>query len=302
MLRRCGCAAVFCFAIVFSLFELATAQMLPRHSPTPGGVVIAPLTDVATAAPPAARYDNRRVIVARRRHQWVAVVGIPLDASAGMKTLDIRSASGVERQQTFVVRDKQYREEWITLKNERMVNPNQQDRERIAREKVRIAKALAHWTDADLPSEPFLIPVPGYFTSPFGLRRFFNRQPRRPHRGLDIAAPLGAPVRAPAPGRVVETGHFFFNGKTVFLEHGQGLVTMYCHLNRIDVEVGQQVERGERIGAVGATGRVTGAHLHWSVSLNRAMVDPLLFLPEDAVAKASTRRNNQVKTQAASAP
>jgi murein DD-endopeptidase MepM/ murein hydrolase activator NlpD len=100
---------------------------------------------------------------------------------------------------------------------------------------------------------------------------------------LDIAAPVGTPVWAPAAGRVVESGDFFFNGKTVFLEHGQGLVTMYCHLDRIDVEVDQQVDRGEVIGAVGMTGRVTGAHLHWSVSLNRTMVDPLLFLPVDTV-------------------
>jgi murein DD-endopeptidase MepM/ murein hydrolase activator NlpD len=83
---------------------------------------------------------------------------------------------------------------------------------------------------------------------------------------------------------VVETGHFFFNGKTVFIEHGQGLVTMYCHLERIDVESGKHVERGEMIGTVGMTGRVTGPHLHWSVSLNRTMIEPLLFVPEDVLA------------------
>ncbi len=273
--------------MVLAIPVLTAAMALPRHNPIPGGVAIVPL-DLEAAEPPAVRYEGRIIMVVREGEQWVAVVGIPLDTPAGAKTLQIRSASGVERQQTFTVQGKHYREEWLTLKNKRMVHPNQKDRERIDKERVRITSALAHWTAAVLLEEPFLVPVEGRFISPFGLRRFFNRQPRRPHSGLDIAAPIGTPVRTPAPGRVVETGHFFFNGKTVFLEHGQGLVTMYCHLERIDVKVGRHVDRGELIGTVGMTGRVTGPHLHWSVSLNRTMVEPLLFLPEDTVAGGPT--------------
>lgn len=288
MLMRFRCAAMLGLLVGIGIPVLAAAMTLPRHSPVPGGVVVVPLgiqvPDVDISEPPAVRYDGRIIMVVRDREQWVAVVGIPLDTSPGVKTLRIQGASGIERQQTFTVRSKHYREEWLTVKNKRMVHPNQKDRERIAKEKRQIANALAHWTAEVAVKEPFLIPVKGRFTSPFGLRRFFNRQQRRPHSGLDIAAPIGTPVQAPAPGRVVETGHFFFNGKTVFLEHGQGLVTMYCHLERIDIEVGQQVERGELLGTVGMTGRVTGPHLHWSVSLNRTMVDPLLFLPEDKVA------------------
>jgi murein DD-endopeptidase MepM/ murein hydrolase activator NlpD len=271
---------------------LAAALALPRHSPVPGGVAVIPL-DIETSEPPAVRYDGRIIMVVRDGDRWVAVVGSRLDTPPGIQTLQIQRASGDARQQTFAVGEKLYREEWLTLKNKRMVYPNQKDRERIAKERGRIANALAHWTAAAAVEDPFLVPVDGRFTSPFGLRRFFNRQPRRPHSGLDIAAPIGTPVRAPAPGRVVETGHFFFNGNTVFLDHGQGLVTVYCHLQRIDVEVDQQVGRGEVIGAVGMTGRVTGAHLHWSVSLNRSMVDPLLFLPEPTVAKEATPANNE---------
>ncbi|ETW95925.1 MAG: hypothetical protein ETSY1_28635 [Candidatus Entotheonella factor] len=277
-----------CILMMFGIPVLAAAMALPRHNPVPGGVAVVPLEAEASYAeklgPPAVRYDGRIIMVVHNRDQWVAVVGIPLDTPAGDKTLQVQLASGAERQQTFTVRGKHYREEWLTVKNKRMVHPNQKDRERIDKERGRIANALAHWTAEVVVEEAFLVPVDGRFTSPFGLRRFFNRQPRRPHSGLDIAAPIGTPVRAPAPGRVVETGHFFFNGKTVFLEHGQGLVTMYCHLERIDVEIGQQVNRGELLGTVGMTGRVTGPHLHWSVSLNRTMVDPLLFLPVDKVA------------------
>ncbi len=281
-----------CMLIWFGLPAIAAAGTLPRHHPVPGGVAVITLdveaSDDAISEPPAVRYDGRIIMVVRDRDRWVAVVGIPLDTPAGSKTLQIRRASGAEHQQTFTVGGKDYREEWLTVKNKRMVHPNPKDRERIAKERKQIASALAHWTADVVVEAPFFVPVNGRFTSPFGLRRFFNRQPRRPHSGLDIAAPTGTPVRAAAVGRVVETGHFFFNGKTVFLEHGQGLVTMYCHLGRIDVEVGQQVARGELIGTVGMTGRVTGPHLHWSVSLNRTMVDPLLFLPEDKVAEGSS--------------
>jgi len=139
-------------------------------------------------------------------------------------------------------------------------------------------RAFSTFSDFESDGLDFDLPSMGRVSGGFGSRRYFNNEPRLPHSGLDIAAPEGTPIRAPAAGRVLETGDFFFNGFTVVLDHGQGVVTMYNHLSKIDVAKGERVARGERIGAVGKTGRVTGPHLHWSVSLNNARVDPALFL------------------------
>ena len=112
----------------------------------------------------------------------------------------------------------------------------------------------------------------------FGLRRVLNGEPHAPHAGLDVAVPSGTPVRAAAAGTVINTGHYFYAGNSVFVDHGQGLITIYLHLSHIDVKAGDTVERGANLGAVGATGLVTGPHLHWGVLLNGDYVDPGLFL------------------------
>ena len=152
---------------------------------------------------------------------------------------------------------------------------------RIEREQEIIRAAFSTWSDLPLKSLQFRLPAQGRISSIFGLRRFFNNEPRQPHSGIDIAAPTGSPVVAPLAGIVVESGEYFFNGKTIFLDHGQGLVSMFNHLSRILVERGKRVETGEKIGEIGMTGRVTGPHLHWTVSLNNSRVDPELFLPSN---------------------
>jgi hypothetical protein len=271
--------------IVCLLSGSAYALELPRPSAVPGGVAVVPL-DYKGEHPPRVYYLNRRVMVTQIEGRWTAIVGIPLTARPGPQTLEIREDLARVKDPadppltvSFDIHDKTYPTQRITLKDRRMVEPSAEDLRRILRESARIGEAFAHWSDYALPQWPFDQPVPGAKSSSFGMRRIFNGQPRAPHSGMDIAAPPGTPVKAPADGQVINAGNYYFNGKTVFLDHGEGVVTMYCHLSSIRVHEGQTVHRGDVIGEVGMTGRVTGPHLHWSVSLNDARVDPALFLP-----------------------
>ncbi|GMQ88605.1 MAG: M23 family metallopeptidase [Gammaproteobacteria bacterium] len=260
------------------LSPAALAGGLPDNTPVPGGIAVIELP--ASDAVPRVRYNGKQVMVLTSGNVYSAVVGLSLATKPGIHTLKIETAGGKSATLNFTVMEKTYRSQHITLKNKRMVNPEKRDMERIGREQRRIKQALATWNERIPDTLRFSLPVEGPVSSPFGLKRFFNEQARKPHSGLDLAAAEGTPITAPAGGRVVDTGNFFFNGNTVFIDHGQGLVTMYCHMSRIDVKPGQTVRGGDVIGAVGKTGRVTGPHLHWGVSLNDARVDPMLFLDQ----------------------
>ena len=249
-------------------------------TPVPGGIAV--ITLPADADPATARYRDRKVLVTRNGGNTLAVIGLPLATETGRHYLKVKNRQGQMQSLGFQVEDKAYEEQHITITDKRKVNPEKRDMKRITRESQQIKTALRHWSAQEDVVVTFRKPVEGPTSSPFGLRRFFNEQARNPHSGLDIAAPEGTPIRAPAPGTVLDTGDFFFNGNTVLLDHGQGLVTMYCHMSKIDVTPGQTLDSGEVLGEVGMTGRVTGPHLHWGVSLNDARIDPLLLLPEEA--------------------
>jgi murein DD-endopeptidase MepM/ murein hydrolase activator NlpD len=271
-------------ALFLSLvFITHTSHALTLDStPVPGGIAV--ITLPADADPATARYRDRKVLVTRSEGSTLAVIGLPLATKPGRHYLKINNRQGQTQNLGFQVEDKAYEEQHITITDKRKVNPEKRDMERITRESKQIKSALRHWSEQDDVVVTFQKPVAGPTSSPFGLRRFFNEQARNPHSGLDIAAPEGTPIRAPAPGTVLDTGDFFFNGNTVLLDHGQGLVTMYCHMSKIDVTPGQTLDSGEILGEVGMTGRVTGPHLHWGVSLNDARIDPLLLLPEEDLA------------------
>ncbi len=244
----------------------------PAHSPWPGGIAVIDLGP-AEEAPPGALFHERPVLVLQSDGRWRAIVGIPLDAAPGAATL-----RAGEREISFDIVEHAYREQRLSVRNRSYVTPGPEQLARIGRERKIIDAALGDFRPVDTDGVGLLAPVAGPRSSSFGLRRFFNDQPRSPHKGMDIAAPEGTTVMAPRAGIVSATGDFFFNGNTVILDHGQGFVTMYCHLNEIAVDEGQQLTAGERIGAVGATGRVTGPHLHFGTYLNGTAVDPELLL------------------------
>ena len=247
---------------------------LPESAAVPGGVAVLPTGMQAASA----LYRESRVLLAEFDGQQYAVIGIPLSATPGSHVLELRDATGHSSTLSFTVTDKQYVEQRLTITNERQVNPNNEDMVRINRESAEMNAAFSRWEESLQPVLRMRAPTEGVRSSSFGLRRFFNDQPRAPHSGMDIAAPEGTPIVAPAPGVIVATGHYFFNGNTIILDHGHGLISLYCHMNTIDVAVGERVETGQQIGAVGQTGRVTGPHLHWSINLNKVRVDPALFL------------------------
>jgi murein DD-endopeptidase MepM/ murein hydrolase activator NlpD len=252
-------------------FHAPASVGLPfRPSPVPGGVALVPL---AGGKPGEARFNGERVLVRPGGKGWVAVVGIPLSAKPGSAFLEVDG-----KRIAFALRPAHYPEQRLSLKNPRQVNPDPEEMARIAKEQALMAPVWEAWPEGMFPSLRFLQPTPGRLTASFGMRRIFNGEARAPHSGLDIAAPAGQPVRAPADGTVMLTGDFFFSGNTVLIAHGEGVVSLLCHLKDLTVAQGQVVKAGDLVGHVGMTGRATGPHLHWSLSLNNARVDPRLFL------------------------
>ena len=240
----------------------------------PGGIAVLDVPEATERA----TYEGHAVLVLHAPRP-VAIVGIPLDARLGQHRLTVEASTGAVAalptpfEIAFPVTAKEYPTETLTVEP-KLVNPPAKELARIKKEQAAMQQVFASFTPVAAPPFPMLRPLAGETRSAFGLRRVFNGEPRSPHSGLDIRGAVGDPIAAPAAGTVALTGLFYFNGNTVLIDHGGGVVTMTCHMSEIDVARGQHVERGQVIGKVGATGRVTGPHLHWTLSLNDARVDP----------------------------
>ena len=261
--------------LIFALL-IAVTWSCPAaaDSAWPGGIAFIDL-GVATGAAPVIEYDGKRVLVMNNDGRWRAAVGVPLDAPLGDASITLPDGS----HRNFDVQDHAYREQRLEV-SKGYVSLSEENLQRVGAERKVIDAALNNWRDLPLDAVSLEAPVAGPRSSSFGLRRFFNDEPRSPHKGMDIAAVQGTPIKAPRDGVVTATGDYFFNGNTVIIDHGQGYVTMYCHLSEIGVQKGQNVATGEPIGQVGATGRVTGAHLHFGTYLNGTAVDPALLLAD----------------------
>jgi murein DD-endopeptidase MepM/ murein hydrolase activator NlpD len=225
---------------------------------------------------------------------WQVIVGIDLDVAPGRHGVALRwTQAGHTSTQTAThtldVTPKAFRTRTLTVP-ETFVNPPESAQAQIAADAKLIAQAWNSSTDERYWKTPFIAPVPHEANSAFGSRSVYNGQARSPHGGADFASPTGTPIKAPNTGRVVIARDMYYTGGTVAIDHGLGLVSLVAHLSKIDVKEGQMVQVGEIVGEVGATGRVTGPHLHWAVKARNARVDPLSLLAVLGAAGLQTGR------------
>mgnify|MGYP001596650960 FL=1 len=243
----------------------------------PGGVAVIDFD--SNHANPKAYYSQVPVYTQHiKDSHWQALVGIPLLVKIGKKQLTIKDFS--TRTISFEVEDHIYKEQYITLKGDKKkyVNPNLAHMDRINRERPILTKARKTFSNVTMENDTFILPVPGIVTSPFGFKRFYNGKARRPHTGIDYAGKTNTPIKASAGGKIIISNNFFFNGNAVFIDHGQGLISVYIHMNKRLVKPGQLVKQGDIIGTIGQTGRATGPHLHFGIYLNQTVINPNILI------------------------
>ncbi|MCJ7766594.1 MAG: M23 family metallopeptidase [Thiovulaceae bacterium] len=270
--------------VLLLFFTSLFGTVLPENSPYPGGVIV---KEVQSKVKPEAYYGKKELMVlpSGKKGSYLILAGVSLNQKVG-SAYNVTLQEGKKRRKLVLdLEDKAYLKQYITIKNKRKVSPEKMDMKRIHEESRRSHEALALFTPQKFISLAMAKPVDVTISNDFGKRRYFNKKPRRPHSGVDMPAPAGTDIVAPLAGKIVEMGAFFFNGNVIFIDHGLGLVSMYCHMSKFSVKREQSVKQGEKIGEVGATGRVTGPHLHWGVSLNGAMVDPRLFFAKGVSTK-----------------
>lgn len=210
--------------------------------------------------------------------RWEALAGVDLEIKPGLHSLTgtVWMSDGRSKpiKKSLRVLPKKFPTQRIRVR-QKYVTLNPRDSERAAREHRQLTEIWESATAQRLWAEPFMRPVSSKLTSGFGRRRIVNGEPRSPHSGVDLKATTGTPIRAANVGKVVMAKDLFFAGKTIILDHGLGLYTVYAHCSKMHAKLGDQVKQGEIIGEVGATGRVTGPHLHWACRINGARVNPL---------------------------
>jgi murein DD-endopeptidase MepM/ murein hydrolase activator NlpD len=221
--------------------------------------------------------------------RWQALIGIDLDRAAGNYPVVVSAGSGSaapRATRTIAVVAKKFVTRTLTV-DDAYVNPPETVMARINEEAARLTKLWQTASPERLWATPFVAPVPDPSNSAFGSRSVFNGEARSPHTGADFLSPAGEDVKAPSGGVVVLAENLYFSGNTVILDHGLGLYSQFAHFSEIGVKVGDRIEPGHVLGKVGATGRVTGPHLHWAIRLNGARVDPLSLIAATAPAGAT---------------
>jgi murein DD-endopeptidase MepM/ murein hydrolase activator NlpD len=244
----------------------------------PGELVVLTITAPARVDRVRAQAFGRSVATfAVNDRTWQALIGIDLDVKPGTYPIAIEADAGTRTTYDLVVRPKRFPTRRLTV-DESFVNPPPSERERIEREAKLLGDVWKAPAAERLWTDPFVRPVAEPANSRFGTRSIFNGVPRNPHGGADFLSPSGTPIHAPGGGRVAIARNLYFSGNTVVIDHGLGLFSTLAHLSAIDVQEGDRVSAGQILGRVGATGRVTGPHLHWAFRAGGARVDPLSVL------------------------
>jgi murein DD-endopeptidase MepM/ murein hydrolase activator NlpD len=243
-------------------------------------VVVLTITTISPDAMPRVRaFDRMLLPFSVDAKRWRVLVGIDLEISPGTYPVEVEAGEPAVERAAYQLRvtPRRFRTRTLTV-DEAFVNPPAGALERIAQEGAELNALWAASSPSKLWAGPFVRPVDDPANSAFGTRSILNGQPRSPHSGADFNSATGTPIKAPNGGRVVLVGDRYFTGTTVMIDHGLTLFSLFAHLSEVAVRQGDTVKTGDVIGKVGATGRVTGPHLHWSVRLNGARVDPLSLL------------------------
>lgn len=272
-------------ALVLSVALGAGAPSIEMHvasrSQQPGELLVVTITSDSTPVEVRVRvFDQLIPAFQTSDGAWQALVGIDVTQRPGTYTLTAEARVGsqsVQAQRQLAVEPKRFPVRRLLVAPE-FVNPPPSMADRIEREAALLADAYAHSASTRLWRPPFVRPVAEPANSRFGTRSIFNGKARNPHTGTDFLSPAGTPVRSPNTGRVVIARDLFFSGNTVVIDHGLGVLSLLAHLSRIDVHEGQDIGAGAIVGLVGATGRVTGPHLHWALRVSGARVDPISAL------------------------
>ncbi|MCH9814148.1 MAG: peptidoglycan DD-metalloendopeptidase family protein [Epsilonproteobacteria bacterium] len=268
------------FSFLFFLFS--TSIFALEHAPHQGGIAVIELGKFSYK--PKLFYKSKEAKVLKKEGKYLGVIGIGVDEKVGERHL-VAVTQHQKKDYYFTIQKKVYPKEFITLTTNKHVTPVKKDLSRHYKEKRKAKNLIASFNKSLETNLDFVAPLTGRISSPYGQKRYYNKKPRSPHKGIDIAAPKGTPIRAAESGHVSICEPFFFNGNTIYLDHGEGVITMYCHMQDFAVKTGDFVNKGDLIGYVGSTGRSTGPHLHFSLILNQQSVDPALFIQEYYIAK-----------------
>jgi murein DD-endopeptidase MepM/ murein hydrolase activator NlpD len=278
--KQIVCAAFAAFAFFAAEARLAASELhisAQSRAMQPGELVVLTIAAPASTSVRVRAFDRDIAPIARSDHTWTALVGIDLDAKPGTHRVVVDSNDGEHAVYELAVKPRRFPTRRLTV-NPDFVTPPASEQARIEREAALLHEVYNATASEALWHAPFVRPVPQAANSAFGTRSVFNGLPRNAHGGADFLSPAGERVHAPNAGRVVVAQNLYFSGNTVIIDHGLGLFSTLAHLSAFDVREGDHVTAGQLVGRVGATGRVTGPHLHWAVRVAGARIDPLSLL------------------------